>query len=751
MQTTTLRALAIAFACLMAVVGVAAPDDPLPFPYVKDADFQPIDIPDWVWERQLVAFGDNASHVEAAHRGGVEVMHLTGCVMYYPLKRDDSSAGMPADVSRTLKEKVDLAKRYGMKVITQGQAHRNLDNLKLLHPEWLLQRSDDSNFVETVRNNPERYDEFCLNSPFGEHYIECMAEILTEYGTDGFSFDGNYLRGLCFCPACKSQYREDSGRELPKKYDMRDLDYRTYMLWAEGKQEAWHRRVAQRLTQINPQAGLLSWTVAGGRYMQLVNSVREMSQRMNLLLGVPYMEWWLDEYHRGATIVSAFGPAYLRAVSGHRVAGAMPYCITHGNPYDQTSFPMHELYAEAMIALTNGIQCPMFSGWYEDTTVRVFGEIGRRAEFCVRAEQIPHAAMLFSDNTRMFYGLEHKEDRYLAHPFGFFRAAYEEHLPLNIIAEWDLQPERLKNYRVLVLPNVACLSDDQVRVIRDYVREGGGLVATNDTSRFDMLGRERKNFALADVFGVDYDGPLKSRSRRGMLDTNFAAGITEKYWDDRDNISEISWQRNLIQSPELTEDAELMHLAQGIKGTCKAPMVKVRGLRGDMKIAAMMRPDGLDESSPAIITGKFGKGRVVYMGVGLDHAYYSYAYPYQRRLLARAIEWAARQPFDIEVHAPMCVQSTFFRQSTTEGNRVVVHLFNDVSSTGNHGRPGLDVPVREEVVPIGGIRVLFRNSNVRDVYLEPEHLRLDARQTPAGIEVSVPSLGLHSMVVARLP
>ena len=99
--------------------------------------------------------------------------------------------------------------------------------------------------------------------------------------------------------------------------------------------------------------------------MQLVNSVREMSQRMNLLLGVPYMEWWLDEYHRGATIVSAFGPAYLRAVSGHRVAGAMPYCITHGNPYDQTSFPMHELYAEAMIALTNGIQCPMFSGWYE--------------------------------------------------------------------------------------------------------------------------------------------------------------------------------------------------------------------------------------------------------------------------------------------------------------------------------------------------------------------------------------------------
>ena len=743
--------LATVLAVLLASTLCAAPDDSFPFAYVRDADFEPIDIPDWVWERQIVAFGDNASHVETAHRGGVEVMHLTGCVMYYPLKRDDPSAGMPAEMSKTLKEKIALAKRYGMKVITQGQAHRNLDNLKLLHPEWLLQRSNDPGFVETARKHPERYTEFCLNSPFGDHYIECMAEVMTEYGMDGFSFDGNYLRGLCYCPACKEQYRSDTGRSLPAKRDVHDIDYRIYMLWAEGKQEAWHRRVAERLTQVNPQAGLLSWTVAGGRYMQMVNPVREMSQRMNLLLGAPYMEWWFDEYHRGATIVAAFGPAYLRAVSGHRVAGAQPYCITRGNPYDQSSFPMHELYAEAMIALTNGVQCPLFSGWFKESTVRVFGEIARRAEFCVRAEQIPYAAMLFSDNSRMFYGLDHKEDRYLAHPFGLFRAAYEEHLPLNVIAEWDVQPHRLEDYRVLVLPNVACLSKEQVAVIREFVRKGGGLVATGETSRFDMIGRERSNFALTDVFGVDYVGPLKSKSQRGMLDTNFAAGITEKYWEDRDNVSEVSWQSNLVETPVFSEDARLRSIAGRESATCKAPMIQVSKPRGSMTVAAWVRPDGLDKSFPAIVTGKFGEGRVVYMAAGIDHANYSYAYPYQRRLLTRAMEWAAAEPFDIEVRAPMCVQSTFFRQSTSKGQRIIVHLFNDISSTGNHGQPGLDVPVREEVVPIAGIRVLFRGSNVRDVTLEPENIPLQARQTPEGIEVTVPTLGLHSMVVGWLP
>ena len=55
-----------------------------------------------------------------------------------------------------------------------------------------------------------------------------------------------------------------------------------------------------------------------------------------------------------------------------------------------------------------------------------------------------------------------------------------------------------------------------------------------------------------------------------------------------------------------------------------------------------MKPEGRDRTLPAGIVRTFGKGRVVYLAAGMDAALWVYAYPYQRRLLARAIEWAAR-------------------------------------------------------------------------------------------------------------
>ena len=50
-----------------------------------------------------------------------------------------------------------------------------------------------------------------------------------------------------------------------------------------------------------------------------------------------------------------------------------------------------------------------------------------------------------------------------------------------------------------------------------------------------------------------------------------------------------------------------------------------------------MKPEGSNQSLPAGLVRTFGKGRVVYLAAGIDAALWSYAYPYQRRLLARAV------------------------------------------------------------------------------------------------------------------
>jgi hypothetical protein len=71
-----------------------------------------------------------------------------------------------------------------------------------------------------------------------------------------------------------------------------------------------------------------------------------------------------------------------------------------------------------------------------------------------------------------------------------------------------LTRENLDRFKVIVLANAACLSDGQCASIRDYVGRGGSVVAAFETSLRDEFGRPRREFGLADVFGVKYvSGP----------------------------------------------------------------------------------------------------------------------------------------------------------------------------------------------------------------------------------------------------
>src|SRR5262249_58625799 len=93
------------------------------------------------------------------------------------------------------------------------------------------------------------------------------------------------------------------------------------------------------------------------------------------------------------------------------------------------------------------------------------------------------------------------------------------------------------------------------------------------------------------------------------------------------------------------------------------------------EVALRMRPEGSAAAPlPAAVLRRFGEGRVAYFAAAIDAALWSYAYPYQRRLLARALEWAAGAPAPVAVTAPMCVQATYWTQADGDARRLAVHL-----------------------------------------------------------------------------
>jgi hypothetical protein len=140
---------------------------------------------------------------------------------------------------------------------------------------------------------------------------------------------------------------------------------------------------------------------------------------------------------------------------------------------------------------------------------------------------------------------------------------------------------------------------------------------------------------------------------------------------------------------------------------------------------------------------------VVYFAVAVDAAMWSYAYPYQRRLLARALQWAARSSVPVSVIAPMCVQATYFTQTDHDAKRIVIHLFNGMNTTANHGLPVTDVPLREEVVPIHNLEVTFHRDTPKRFRCEPGNRTVETRQEGQTVIVRMPLLEIHTMLIGE--
>jgi hypothetical protein len=230
------------------------------------------------------------------------------------------------------------------------------------------------------------------------------------------------------------------------------------------------------------------------------------------------------------------------------------------------------------------------------------------------------------------------------------------------------------------------------------------------------------------------------------LDVNFARNLSPDYWDKRRSVWSLACAKGTpLDSPKLRE----------LIGTSpvlfKGPVVRVVPHERAEVLATLTPPGGgSGEKLPAIVAHTYGQGRVVFFAAGVDAANYQYAFPYHRELLARALAHAAAAPPPIEVAAPLCVHAVSMRQRK-DGERLIVHLYNDVNTTAHRARPEDDVPLREETLPIHDLRVTFRGYAPTRVHLEPGAVDLPMEHQGEAVTVVVPRLDVHAMVVAELP
>ncbi len=127
-------------------------------------------------------------------------------------------------------------------------------------------------------------------------------------------------------------------------------------------------------------------------------------------------------------------------------------------------------------------------------------------------DNIADVAVLHSYSTMAF-----NNDRPYQSTFLFEQALIQDKIQFDIIFDDNLKD--LSKYSVLVLADQECLSDEKLDLIRGFVKSGGGLVATENTSLYTEWRQRRREFGLKDLFQLEPPvWPARSSFSQPVLD-----------------------------------------------------------------------------------------------------------------------------------------------------------------------------------------------------------------------------------------
>lgn len=673
----------------------------------------------------------------------------------YPAERVKEAEGY-------LREHVEKCHKAGAKAIFYvGPVQVPVGNPEFVkaHPDWLRVRPSGKPDPELNFAN--------IRSGYGDWLLEQLAYVTREFKADGYWFDGYAPVHLhTYDEATKKAFRAFSGGKeipLPLKDEpnrsmffdpTKDAVTRQYLAWHEDYFVKFADRMRGAIRKENPNAIIYTNHSANRTWYFPDAYMGEYPIHFAGAVDVSSVELYWDV--PGDPLYQQFVYAFMQGVTQERGASVWIQPSAHG--ISGISSPV-EIQLRGLEGLPWGV-VPEFveSAGREEYFKLHLENMKAREKWLEKSRAVSHVGIVASEQTRSLYA-RGALPLYFSHTLGAFKSYLEKHVPVRVLTEHDLEAADLHGIRVLVLPNVACMSPRAAEVIRRFVKNGGGLVASFETSLYDENYQKRDDFALADLFRAKYVGTNVVTQRVENLSLTLDA--EHPILDDPIIKAKQNTAWLIPGNPPAKGSLALIASATEVKALDGGKVLSTYNVAAPAKKAS--------ERYPAVIASEYGKGRVVYFPASVDKGMFFYPDAYMRQMLHRATTWAARDvPPPFEVEGPLILTTAFREQP--EQKRYVVHLLNQGSSWGQHsiyqklaplpeelnkqwGFPNQSElrgtwPVREEVIPLSKIRVQCRIPGITKATLQPGGTNLPLAKTLDGVlVVTVNNLEMHAMVV----
>lgn len=662
---------------------------------------------------------------------GAEAFGVTaaGIAAFYPSELAEHRRSPFLADRDYLGEVLQAAHRDGVKVLARVDPSLADTSLLEEHPDW---------FSRTATGEPIAASGLyvtCPNGPYYRMFIpDVVRELLRRYDLDGIWVNGGrfsaWEAGQCFCVNCHRSFAREAGGPIPSA-EWQDPRYGRFLEWRYRALADWvglMRRVKDELRADIPlvlaNQLIEPWEfIRGGGWdldlwADAVDILSTEGQRRNV------SAWWLAAE---AKYLRSLGPEMPRWVT---VSYFYPWWRLYSAPVPENRTWLAQVVANGSSPWIhlNGHASEVYDRRGLDATRDFYAFLDRDREIYDGATSQAEIALIFSRRTVDHYGRERPGPRYLDHFRGYYQALSDAGLNFDVISDTLL--DRLDRWRVVVAPNLACLSDEAAAALRAYVERGGGLVATFETGHYDPLGATRERPALDGLLGT-YLGV-----RRDGLQSAYLGII------DRDH--------RLLMGLGDTDLLPLFGSILYVRGEADAaapltliPPVRAHG-GSDMSIPEHNRVD-LVTRQPMALVGQAHRGRVVYFPNGIDAMYRRFGFGDLGLVLANAVRLAHGGRLDVEVGVDGYVELSLMHQP----GRQLLHLIN--MSGGRSVNSGWRHPL-QRTVGLGPVEIRLRpprEGTIRRVRTVREAAEVPFECRDGWIRFSLPRLAEYEIIAAE--
>lgn len=587
-------------------------------------------------------------------------------------------------------EMVSAARQQKMRVIARMDCNYAYQDALEAHPEWFMRLKDGSPRLELEAA-------FLFKTcQFGPYFTEQMPKIYREIG-ELYAPDAVFTNGwpgtaaleMCCCVNCQRIYREQVGGFPPPNTDARsDLYRRFYDIYMRRIVEIW-KLWDGVVKEKNPEA--IYFGDLGGAGLQMIKDLKPVGD---------ISSWYAGDHQGrvGDTPVwscAAQGRIAQSVMDGKKASNIVAAWTYNLPRYRHTSSAAPEM--KLWLAQTAACGMAPWEHWlggsprdirWKQPAKEFFTWMAKNDVHFRNRRSLAEIAVLYPQRTIAFYqsdgGKERKLNGELINPEDYLQGLYyallEGRFVFDFVHQEKLSAESLQRYHVLLIPNAAYLRDAECEAIRQYAANGGSVMATFETSRYNEWGDQRSDFALRDLFGVSYAGEFPG----GVIGP---AG--NSYMEIRQHHAALEGFTGtaILPGPEYRVPVRLQK--------AEAVLTIIPRYMNAMPEFIFPRIERTDE--PAAVFREIGASRVAYFPGDLDRTAWKTGHPDFTRLIGNTIRWllgARRPPVTIEGKGLIEI----FARETEPG--YALHVIN-------YTNPNMLRASVREFYPVGPLTVTF--------------------------------------------